>query len=316
VRSLVGLRGAQAIEEILAIRGITAELAAFEPGTARKEDLRGFNFVIDLTSADIPHPDECAAGLLDELGIAHSGAPAGVLRTVRDAAALRARMAAAGVAVPPGQVLHPDQSRAEVPFPVVVSPVRQYGCPTNDHHTYWIAVDQSGLQARLEHIQRTCGQAALVQTFLPGGDVIVPVVNRGQRPVPLPAVMYDHLNGQCQRYLSHAARWQAGIANEGCSYAQFVKSLEISDLEPLRQAALRAFESAGCSDYAWMYFRLVGEKPYLVAVNAAPPLTWQDPVCQMTTQAAGMNFNGLVNTIYDSAFRRGAQPNAGQPGAG
>ncbi len=305
-RSIVGRRGALAVQEILAIRGIPSELRAFEPGLTRKEDLRDFRFVLDLTSADIPNPDESAAGLLDELGIPHSGAPAAVLRIVRDAAALRGRMAAGGVAMPPGQVVDSDLSGAEIQFPAVVSPVRQDGCAQNDHHPYWIAVDRTGLKARLDHIQRTCGQSGLVQTFLPGGDVVMPVINRQQGPTPLPAVRYDHLSGQCQNYLSHAARWQAGRTEEGCCFPRVTLEIDLPDPQALRRAAVSAFQHAGCRDYAWMYFRLVGETPYRVAINAAPPLTWRSPVCQATTQAAGMNFNGLVNAVLDSASRQGA----------
>lgn len=306
-RRAVGRRGAHAILEVLALCGIAAELAAFTPGAALEEKLRTFRLVIDLAGCDNPNPALCPAELLERLAVPHSGASSAALRLVRDAAALRACMAGCGVEILPGEVAAPGQTRVEMPLPVVISPVRQAECAAGGRNTYWVAVDEAGLRARLEYVHRACKQAALVQAFLPGADVIVPVLHaRGSPgdPTPLPAVGYDHLNGRCQRYLTHAAQWQAGWIDADCCFPHVLPARDPTERAALEHAAVRAFQAAGCRDYAWIYFRVVGGAPYVVAINPAPPVSWQDPVCQASAQAAGMNFNALVTTLFESALRR------------
>lgn len=113
------------------------------------------------------------------------------IRRAADKAALRRRLAAAGVAVPPARVLHraadPYAVAAEIAYPVVVKPWRGAGCGG-----VGLARDPAEFVRAVSLARAQGAGRVLVQPFLPGAPASVSLIGDGRCAFAL-AVNAQHI---------------------------------------------------------------------------------------------------------------------------
>ena len=192
--------------------------------------------------------------LFDVVGIAYLGNPPEVMAIAADKAKARAIVAAAGVAVPAGEVVRGGE-RSQLPLPVVVKPVdadNSMGVTlVRDAVDYDPAIDLA-----LDH-----GSAALVETYVElGREVRCGIVVRGGELVCLPLEEYavDPATKPIRGRDDKLSRTDAGdlyLVAKDPSRAWIVPT-DDPVTEAVWEAARRCHVALGCRHYSLFDFRI------------------------------------------------------------
>lgn len=192
--------------------------------------------------------------LFDVLGVPYAGNDAGVMAMTADKARAKAVVAAAGVDVPPGQVVQRGD-RPTVSLPVVVKPVD--GDNSLGVTLVRRAADLEGaLAAAFAHSDR-----ALVESFVElGREVRCGIVERGGQLIALPLEEYnvDRATRPIRNHDDKIARGDDGRL--GLVAKESTKAWMVDVADPLTQrvweVAKRAHLALGCRGYSLFDFRI------------------------------------------------------------
>ncbi len=235
--------------------------------------------------------DGTIQGVLDWLGIpyTHSGVRASALAMDKQAA--KATFAAAGLPVPAGRMVTPDELEAADPIalPYVVKPV-------NEGSSVGVEIMRAGGNRRIEVARNwRYGAAALVEEYIPGRELTVGVMgDRALTVTDITAVVgfYDYE----AKYAEGGSRHTLPAAIHPDTYAA---AMDI---------ALRAHRALGCRGATradLRYDDTAGEPGRLVLleVNTQPGLT---PTSLLPEQAAhlGIPFPELCRWMVENAACR------------
>jgi D-alanine-D-alanine ligase len=192
--------------------------------------------------------------LFDSLGIPYLGNPAQVMAIGADKVQARARVEAAGVAVPAAQVLGPRQ-RPTLPFPVVVKPV-----DADNSIAVSLVRDAGEYDAAAAQVL-ACSSAVLVETYVElGREVRCGIIVRDGELVCLPLEEYavDTHDKPIRTRQDKLARTEAGELHLVAKHA--AKAWIVSDDDELTQRvwaeARRCHRALGCRHYSLFDFRI------------------------------------------------------------
>jgi len=143
------------------------------------------------------------------------------------------------------------------------------------------------------------GSTALVERFVEGTEVAVPVVDTGAGPYALPVVSIDPDGG----VYDYAARYTAGST-------EFVVPAKLRDdlAAECARVAVLAHESLGLRDLSRSDLIVDAEGTvWFLEVNVAPGLTETSTV-PLAVSAAGLDLGDLVADLVRAAIVRTAPP--------
>ena len=195
--------------------------------------------------------------LVELLGVPLVGNPAEVMALATDKARTRAVVAAAGVAVPAGQVLRPGE-RPTLPLPVVVKPVA-----ADNSDGVALVRDGAELDAALDAAFRHGGEV-LVEAYVPlGREVRCGVLERGGELVCLPLEEYavDEATKPvrlAEDKLRRDTDGELALVAKSASYAWIAGADDPEDpvVAAVHHAARTAHRALGCRDYSLFDFRV------------------------------------------------------------
>lgn len=242
--------------------------------------------------------------LFDLLGVPYFGSPPALMANTAHKARARAIVAAAGVAVPEGEVVRRGERPGLAP-PVVVKPA----AADNSHGVALVrAADalDGALAAAFEH-----GPEVLVERFVPPGrEVRCGVVERGGRLLCLPLEEYpvDADSRPIRTYADKFAR-----AADGALYA-VAKSVDKARLvdpdDPLTarvwQAARRCYRALGCRQYGLFDFRVDPDgRPWFLEAGLYCSFSSKGVIWTMA-RGAGLPLDDLMGGLLRGALEGGA----------
>ncbi|HVR95208.1 MAG TPA: hypothetical protein VMW27_01245, partial [Thermoanaerobaculia bacterium] len=147
-------------------------------GLAPSPGMVVFNLVEAPPGASHLHSDNAA--VLDLLGVPFTGSSAAALRITTDKLATRALLADAGLPVPPGGWLGPDEPSVldRVPPPWIVKPAWEDASVGLEGDP--VCATREAALARADHLAaRFPGQPVLAERFLPGRELNVSLLEDG-----------------------------------------------------------------------------------------------------------------------------------------
>ncbi|WP_455012624.1 D-alanine--D-alanine ligase family protein [Mycobacterium antarcticum] len=216
---------------------------------------------LELLNVDVVVPQMfCLPGmtayraLFDVLGIAYVGNPPDVMAIAADKAKARAIVAAAGVAVPAGEVVRRGE-RSQLPPPVVVKPV-----DADNSMGVTLIRDAADYDAAVEHALDH-GSAVLVETYVElGREVRCGIVVRGGELVCLPLEEYavDPVTKPIRGRDDKLNRTDGGdlyLVAKDPSWAWIVPE-DDPITEAVWEAARRCHVALGCRHYGLFDFRI------------------------------------------------------------
>ena len=262
--------------------------------------------------------------LLDILGLRYTGSSALSLGLALHKHRAKELLIARGVPTPEFRVMdHPDQvARFDLPFPVIVKPTREDASTGVDFDA--VVHTRRELLRAVTYILRTFAQPALVERYVDGREIYVPLLgNEPRQALPLTEIQFGPAFEGKPRIVTYEAKWST--ASAVCTDSPALPCLlDANTQERVTRVAMDAFAALECTDYGRVDVRLSADgQPYVIDVN---------PNCDLhpsagfarAAQAAGTSYPALALAIVEIALershgdttRRSGRPRATGPAVG
>ena len=249
--------------------------------------------------------DVGVAGILDLMGIPHTGASVGDLYLSQDKALTKKLLAYDGVRTADFAVYYPDddlETGGRLNFPLFVKPLR------NDAS---IGIDGSALVAnvqemlaRIVSIHEAFQDGALVEQFVDGREFHLGVLGNG-KPEALPPIEIDYsgMPEGMPHVLDAKAKWQRGTPEyEGTKAV--VAELPDELKGKLQEAAVKAYRAARVRDYGRVDLRLTPAGDVVVIEVNANCYLERESEFVMAAKASGREYPQLIGEILEQALAR------------
>jgi D-alanine-D-alanine ligase len=244
--------------------------------------------------------------LLEMTGVAHTGSDALSLGLALHKDKAKELLRARGVPTPPFAVV---SSVAEVmavsetlSFPLIVKPSREDASVGIDFDS--VVNDRPSLGKAVARVLRMFGQSALVEQYVDGREIYVPLLgNHPRRNLPLTEIIYGKAFEGRPRILSYRAKWEPQ-SPECLDSASQPASLTSSLQRRCVEVAMAAFEALGCRDYGRVDLRLASDgSPFVIDINPNCDLHPQSGFAK-AAGAAGIGYPDLAWHLVELALER------------
>jgi D-alanine-D-alanine ligase len=285
----ISLRTGQAVHQALVRRGYDA--IAIDVDRSIVEQLRDYKIEMAFVALHGPGgEDGSMQGLLETLRVPYTGSGVRASAIAMHKAVAKTLLAASGIPVPRGIVVHargklPKTIPAALRLPVVVKPAAQ---GSTIGITIVRASSEWAVALRRAHKH---DEEAVVEPYIPGREVTVSVLS----DEVLPAVEIVAPGG----FYDYAAKYEKGHTQYLCP-----APLSAHILRQLNDVALKTYRMIGCEGAARVDFRLTPRgKPFVLEINTTPGMT-ETSLLPMAAAKAGLDYDTLTERILASAIAR------------
>lgn len=260
--------------------------------------------LIEWTGIDTPYAVE-TFDLLDARKIRYTGATKENYLDSCDKTVIKRKVAVQGLPTAGWQVFTTgnESVRSDLVYPMIVK-------VSLEHSSVGIAADSvvstpEDLIRVVRQRIREYRQPVFAETFLPGREFQVTLLERADGLIVLPPAEIVYATGTNVPLLTYESRWDeahADYSNSQVKLAALDHALEAR----LREISETAFRTLGFRDYARFDIRCdAEERPYFLELNCNPGLG-DDPEYGMTVsyRAVGMSFSDFIREIVHAALRR------------
>jgi D-alanine-D-alanine ligase len=277
------------------LASLRADLSALDPHCA-------FNLCESL--AGDARLESAVPLLLELLGLPFTGSASEVLSFALRKDRVKECLEAAGIPTPAGRVLARAGDPCDLPFPLIVKPVREDGSVG-----IWrtsVVGDPVELARAVEAVVSTLHQPCLVEQFIDGREFNVALLGHPTpRVLPLSEIDFGGLPADAPRIVSYDAKWTTGSVDDLGTVPVLHPSLPSAVAARVRRVAADAFRAVGVRDYGRVDIRLASTGvPYVVDVNPNCDLS---PIAGLSRAAAavGIDYASLAGLLVRYAMRRG-----------
>ena len=251
---------------------------------------------------DRPWTDVEIAGELEELGYTFTGAGSAGMRFSMDKAAVRQRLAAAGVPFPVGQVYVDDHVEDWSIFPAIVKPANQHAsCGVSRRSLVQSAAE---LRAQVQWVLDEFAGRAVVEEFVDGREIHVALIgNREAAALPPMEIDYSLFGDIHDRLYTNEAKFDK--LQLPYYLTKFLCPAPLNgDLQRrIEQVALAAYRLGGCRDYGRVDLRLRGAEPVVLDVNPNADLTFESDHA-IGSKMLGWTYGEMAARIVECACER------------
>ena len=195
-----------------------------------------------------------------------------------------------------------ELTTVDLPFPLIVKPSREDASMGIDFDS--VVTTRQGLGRAVAKVLRTFHQPALVEQFIEGREVYVPLLgNNPRRALPLSEIRFGNAFVGKPHVVSYKAKWD--LESPEC----IESPSELASLPPdvearCIQVAMDAFEALECRDYGRVDLRVdAAGQPYVIDINPNCDLHPQAGFAR-AAEAAGLSFADLALHLVDLAWER------------
>jgi D-alanine-D-alanine ligase len=247
-----------------------------------------------------------APALLEMTGVPYTGSDALSLGLALHKDKAKELLRARGVPTPDFAVV---SSVAEVlsvseslTFPLIVKPTREDASVGIDFDS--VVGDRAALGKAVARVLRLFGQSALVESYIDGREIYVPLLgNAPRRALPLTEIHYGKAFEGRPRILSYRAKWEPQSA-ECLDSASQPTTLSQAQQRKCIDVALAAFDALGCRDYGRVDLRLKADgSPFVIDINPNCDLHPQSGFAK-AAGAAGIGYPDLAWHLVELALER------------
>jgi D-alanine-D-alanine ligase len=239
--------------------------------------------------------------LLRALGFPYTGSSANTLAACLDKARTKRALRVQGLLTAPFQVCRSDRAIPQVPFPVIVKPIREDASLgiTRDA----VVTSRESLRRQIAYVLENYRQPALVEAFILGREFNVSIWGNGTlHLLPLSELDFGDWP-DLTRFCHFQAKWDETALEYETTYVRCPADVESELGEAIMATAVRAYEIMGCADYARVDIRMQGGAPYVLEVNPNPCLAIEGGFAR-SAAAAGYSYAHMLGQIVKWAWRR------------
>lgn len=195
-----------------------------------------------------------------------------------------------------------DLTRVDLPFPLIVKPSREDASMGIDFDS--VVNTRQGLGRAVAKVLRTFHQPALVERFIEGREVYVPLLgNHPRRALPLSEIQFGNAFAGKPNVVSYKAKWDLESAEYLGSPSTLV-SLPPAIAARCVEVAVAAFEALECRDYGRVDLRVdASGQPFVIDINPNCDLHPQAGFAK-AAEAAGLSYADLALHLVDLAWER------------
>jgi D-alanine-D-alanine ligase len=243
--------------------------------------------------------------LLDLVGVPYTGSSALSLGLALHKNKAKELLRSRGVSTPAFHVCHKleDALAVDLAWPLIVKPAREDASVGIDFDS--VVHDRAGLARAVEHVLRTFHQPALVEQFITGREIYVPLLGNApaRTALPLSEIQFGKAFESRPHIVSYRAKWEADSA-ECIDSPSVLCTVDEALEERLVHTALQAFEALECRDYGRVDMRVAADgTPYVIDIN---------PNCDLHPEAgfakaalaAGIDYPALATRLVEIALER------------
>jgi D-alanine-D-alanine ligase len=228
--------------------------------------------------------------LLELMGIPHTGNSALALGLSLHKDKAKELLSARGVSTPEFAVIHSlsEVMSLSLPYPLIVKPSREDASVGIDFDS--VVNDQAALGRAIARILRDLHQPALVERYIDGREIYVPLLgNLSRRALPLTEIHYGSAFDNRPRVLTYQAKWNEEspeCIDSTARLAQLPKDVEQRCIE----TAMEAWAALDCRDYGRVDLRVDHEgQPFVIDIN---------PNCDLNPQSGFAKAAALAGISY------------------
>jgi D-alanine-D-alanine ligase len=244
-----------------------------------------------------PASEYHVAGLLNWLDVPYTGCPVEAMVLARDKARTKHLLRGAGLPTAEFIVVEAMESM-QLPqtWPVIVKPAGTDASIGIDQRS--VVRNTEELYPQVDSVLRRYGSPVLVETYLPGPEFNVGVIESPDlTTLPVAEMVYAPQPGVHWPIVSYASKWEPGSAEDLAMQPRCPAQIGDELKERLQAIALSAFKLIGCRDVARIDFRLdATEQPNVLEVNPNPDLGSSAGLARML-RVAGIPYAQLIDQL-------------------
>lgn len=273
-------------------------------GIAKHQPQAVFNLFEGLS--DFDHVEAVAAGVLEWLGVPYTGSPYATLSLTKPV--FKHMFRGAGLPTPDFLVIDSlPVADCSLEWPVIVKPGTRHASLGLDQGS--VVTDLNALNERAAHLIDHYGAPVLVESFVPGREFNVAVIDHPDtRTLPIAEIQYLNKQPGYWPILTYEAKWHSGSPADEMTPPVCPADIDADLADQLRDLALRAYRLTGCRDYARVDFRVdPAGQPYILEINANPDFSRGAGLSRML-HAAGIPHAQFTADLVRNALARGGSP--------
>ena len=256
--------------------------------------------------------------LLDMLGLPYTGASALTLTLALHKDKAKELLKARGVSTPGFARVDrlEDLEALSLPFPLIVKPAREdasVGITTAS-----VVQDAPALRRAVDTVLRTFQQPALVEQYISGREIYVPMLgNAPRRVLPLSEIRFGQFFDDQPKIVTYAAKWETNSPDYADCASGPCLVMDAQLEARVMKTALDAFAALECRDYGRVDLRVTPEGvPYVIDINPNCDLH-PDAGFAKAAATAGIDYRTLARQLVEIALERHhGHPTARRKGPG
>lgn len=166
------------------------------------------------------------------------------------------------------------------------------------------------INTKIKKLKQKYGGEWFVETFIPGRELNVSILETSQGPVVLPVaeIIFDKMPAEMPKIVDYRAKWDEESVAAKSTRRQFVSEAEDESLvNRVKHMAMKCWEVFELSGYARVDFRVDLENiPFVLEINTNPCLS-PDAGFMAAAHAAGISPVQVINTIVQAGLERHRQ---------
>jgi D-alanine-D-alanine ligase len=240
---------------------------------------------------------------LEMLGIPYTGSDPLTLAVTLDKDCAKRLVQSAGLPVPWGVVLRPDENPRHVVqsvrsrLPIIAKPAWEGSSKGIRGHCVVERLEE--LPAVIDSLRRDHRQPVLLEEFIHGDELTVGIVGNG--PPQIIGVMRVLPRQKTGRFI-----YSLEVKRDFVRQVRYEcpAQLPASVTKAVTEAALEIYRTLGCRDVARIDFRLREGVPYFLEVNPLPGLNPDTSDLVIMARLAGWSYGQLIQSIWQAALDR------------
>jgi len=300
------LEAVEAVCEALEVSGYAvSRLPLLPPLEQAAQDIVGIraDLVFNLFEGwlDQPESESAVARLLEERGIPFTGSPSDVICLALDKAAVKSRLAEAGIPTPRYRLLAPDDIDSfDLEFPCIVKPRQadaSHGITPEN-----VVYDRSTLKKQVIRLGERFGEEVLIEELVEGEEFNATVMgNLRLMALPVSEIVYRLPEGM-PRILTYEAKWEPASTYYKGTFHVCPADVDAGLRQRISDLAVESFTCLGCRGYARVDFRRDRwGRLYVLEVNPNPDIA-PDAGAVRQARAAGMSYREFIERIAQTAW--------------
>jgi D-alanine-D-alanine ligase len=250
-----------------------------------------------------PQWESNVAGIFELLGIAFTGNNARTLAICQDKHKAKAILRSCSLPTAPAQLMLSAEQPLELKFPIIVKPNSEDA--SLGIYPESVVHDEESFRLQVRRVLGNYRQPALVEPYIDGREFNVSVMeNTAVVPLPVSEIDFSQMPKGMPKICGYEAKWFEDHPLYQKTPPICPAPVEDELRQKLQAAAVDAFMTMGCRDYARVDFRMDGKgRIFILEVNPNPDISLNAGYAR-ALKAAGIDYADFWKTMLQNALGR------------